>query len=124
MTRELDAVRDGAVVTAVPLSLKQRRMIAADAFINRGNEFFKTLDQIEYMENRENEPVTGNILELVVTALNDAGFATAENVGGVMESLHVDFDTLHAEICNCKHGGEITGARARINFLNIANLAA
>ena len=122
MTKEFQAVRDGAAVTTVPLTVKQIRQIAAGAFANRLNDRFKTLHQVEHRADRNNVPTTGTVLQPIVEALNAGGVPTQGTIGGVLKSLQISFDTLHAYTCNCVNEGDIPGSRAAINFANIANM--
>jgi hypothetical protein len=124
MTKELSEVRSGAAVRTVPLTLKEIRLIAANAFAGRLNERFPTLHRIEHQADRDNASTMGTVLQPVVDALNTAGVVTSSTVGGVMKSLEVSFDDLHAETCNCVNDGELSGQHAAGNFGNLAKKAA
>lgn len=123
MTQGLASVSGRAAVRTAPMTLADIRRIAADAFVNHRNEHFAILHGVEHADDPNGVPTTDTVLQPVVDALNAAGVATEATVGGVLASLEVSFNDLHAETCGCEFCGLITGHRAHANFTRLANRA-
>lgn len=104
------------------LSVSDKLEIAANAFVDKENVQFTTLDKIEDLPEveRNAQPTAGTVLEPIVNALIAADVPTEATVGGVQKSLGVDFQTLHDATCNCKHDNQILGAHMRNNFWDLA----
>lgn len=117
------ALKTSAVLSPAEKYVVRQDLLAflALAFINRQNEQFRTLMNVEGMapDVLRAHPTAETPFEVVEKALAAEGYPTDGTVGGVMNIVPLTQDEIHHLACYCHYGDSINGVQFCANLRSL-----